>query len=93
MTTTTIPTAWDKRSDKYGRRVHHLTDANGRTIGVVVKHPRRKAGEPGSYWWTRWDLTPATPIEQRTSWGVANFSTLTAAKAGLLAAITMNPAR
>lgn len=82
---TTAPTrTWTRGRDDYGRSVHHLRNQRFRTVGVVVKHPLKKAGEPGSYWYCRWDL----PFDTAREVKVAEFSTLKDAKAGLEAAIT-----
>lgn len=78
MNATTTRT-WNRDRDDYGRSVHYLHNAMYRTLGVVVKHPRKKAGEFGSYWYCRWDLPAAAPREIK----VVEFSTLKDAKAAL----------
>jgi len=87
MNATTTARTWTRGRDDYGRAVHYLTDQTLHTVGVVVKHPLKKAGEPGSYWYCRWDLPYGTPQEIK----VVEFSTLKGAKAGLEAACEDDP--
>lgn len=84
MTTTTTTTyRWVSGRDDYGRSIHHLYDNTHRVHGVVVKHPLRRKGETGAYWYTRWYMPQGTPREE----DVREFTTLADAKAGLLATV------
>ena len=65
---------WQRGRDGYGRSVHQLiTYGTYIRLGIVVKHPLRKAGEQGSYWAVDWD----------TNEQIGYYPTLAKAKAGL----------
>jgi len=70
---------WRKERDDYGRTVHYLMTDTGRTLGVVVKHPNAKKGEPKAYWYTRWGMPFDTPREVKTKY----FTNLKDAKTAL----------
>lgn len=76
MNTTTY---WSRSRDDHGRSVHYLRRAGCLTSGVVVKHPLKAAGEPGAYWYCRYDLPVDAPREIK----VVEFTTLKNAKAAL----------
>ena len=70
---------WHKERDDYGRTVHYLTTKTGRTLGVVVKHPLLKKGDPNAYWYNRWDVPFSTPVEMK----IKHFTNLKDAKTAL----------
>lgn len=77
---------WQRDRDDYGRTVYYLTghgrirlEGRGRIAGVVIKHPRKRAGEPGSYWYARWDLPMTSPQAKK----IVEFTNLRDAKAAL----------
>lgn len=48
------PAYFHKQPDTYGRQVHALQVAGKGVVGVVVKHPLKKTGAEGAYWFTAW---------------------------------------
>jgi hypothetical protein len=73
---------WESDRDSYGRSIHylvHATDKNRTTLGVVIKHPFIKPGQPGAYWYAKWGYTTLDDV-------VVRFTRLRDAKAGLLEA-------
>ena len=71
---------WESGRDSHGRSIHYLVHATDKrtTLGVVIKHPSIKSGQPGAYWYAKWGMCPSEEI--------VKFSNLRDAKAGLLEA-------